>query len=74
MDVEIGTEAAQLPEKEYKNGILLAVYTYMTLHPDPIWFPYILRNFFIIVFFPCIFPWTNIIAAQMNIKKRENIG
>jgi hypothetical protein len=36
MDVEIGTEAAQLPEKEYKNGILLAVYTYMTLHPDPI--------------------------------------
>ena len=27
MNVEIGTEAAQLPEKEYINGIFLAVYT-----------------------------------------------
>jgi hypothetical protein len=26
MNVEIGTKAAQLPEKEYINGILLAVY------------------------------------------------
>jgi hypothetical protein len=26
MNVEIGTEAAQFPEKEYINGILLAVY------------------------------------------------
>jgi hypothetical protein len=26
MNVEIGTEAAQLPEKEYINGIFLAVY------------------------------------------------
>jgi hypothetical protein len=25
MNVEIGTEAAQFPEKEYINGILLAV-------------------------------------------------
>ncbi len=25
MDVEIGTEAAQFPEKEYINGIFLAV-------------------------------------------------
>jgi hypothetical protein len=25
MNVEIGTEAAQFPEKEYKNGIFLAV-------------------------------------------------
>jgi hypothetical protein len=27
MDVEIGTEASQFPEKEYINGILVAVYT-----------------------------------------------
>jgi hypothetical protein len=26
MKVEIGTEAAQFPEKEYINGIFLAVY------------------------------------------------
>ncbi len=26
MNVEIGTEAAQFPEKEFINGILLAVY------------------------------------------------
>jgi hypothetical protein len=27
MSVEIGTEAAQFPEKEYINGIFVAVYT-----------------------------------------------
>jgi hypothetical protein len=27
MNVEIGTEAAQFPEKEYANGIFVAVYT-----------------------------------------------
>jgi hypothetical protein len=27
MNVEIGTEAAQFPEKEYINGILVAVHT-----------------------------------------------
>ncbi len=27
MSVEIGTEAAQFPEKEYTNGIFLAVYS-----------------------------------------------
>jgi hypothetical protein len=27
MNVEIGTEAAQFPEKEYINGIFLAVFT-----------------------------------------------
>jgi hypothetical protein len=27
MNVEIGTEATQFPEKEYINGIFLAVYT-----------------------------------------------
>ncbi len=26
MNVEIGTEAAQFPEKEYINGIVVAVY------------------------------------------------
>jgi hypothetical protein len=26
MNVEIGTEAAQFPEKEYTNGIFIAVY------------------------------------------------
>jgi hypothetical protein len=26
MNVEVGTEAAQFPEKEYINGIFLAVY------------------------------------------------
>ncbi len=28
MNVEIGTEAAEFPEKEYINGIFLAVYIY----------------------------------------------
>jgi hypothetical protein len=27
MNVEIGTEAAQFPEKEYINGIFVAVYS-----------------------------------------------
>ncbi len=31
MNVEIGTEAAQFPEKEYVNGIFVAVYI-KTLH------------------------------------------
>jgi hypothetical protein len=31
MNVEIGTEAAQFPEKEYINGICLAVYEYHTV-------------------------------------------
>jgi hypothetical protein len=30
MNVEIGTEAAQFPEKEYINGIFLAVHKYLT--------------------------------------------
>jgi hypothetical protein len=30
MNVEIGTEAAQFPEKEYINGIFLAVYIQIT--------------------------------------------
>ncbi len=29
MNVEIGTEAAQFPEKEYISGIFLAVQTYL---------------------------------------------
>ncbi len=29
MNVEIGTEAAHLPEKEYINGILVAVYCWV---------------------------------------------
>jgi hypothetical protein len=28
MNVEIGTEAAQFPEHEYKNGIFVAVHTF----------------------------------------------
>jgi hypothetical protein len=28
MNVEIGAEAAQFPEKEYINGIAVAVYTF----------------------------------------------
>jgi hypothetical protein len=28
MNVEIGAEAAQFPEKEYINGIAVAVHTY----------------------------------------------
>jgi hypothetical protein len=36
MNVEIGTEAAQFPEKEYINGIFVAVYThtYTVRHPS----------------------------------------
>jgi hypothetical protein len=30
MNVEIGTEAVPLPEKEYINGIFLAVYDFAT--------------------------------------------
>ncbi len=29
MNVEIGTEAAQFPEKEYINGIFLAVHVHV---------------------------------------------
>jgi hypothetical protein len=29
MNVEIGTEAAQFPEKEYMNGIFVAVFVYL---------------------------------------------
>jgi hypothetical protein len=32
MNVEIGTEAAQIPEKDYINGIFLAVRTKLTKH------------------------------------------
>jgi hypothetical protein len=32
MNVEIGTEAAQLPEKEYKNGIFVAVFLHAPLN------------------------------------------
>ena len=32
MNVEIGTEAAQFPEKEYINGIFLAVYSAEATH------------------------------------------
>jgi hypothetical protein len=31
MNVEIGAEAAQFPEKEYVNGIAVAVYTKLDL-------------------------------------------
>jgi hypothetical protein len=31
MNVEIGAEAAQFPEKEYINGIFLAVYLLLTI-------------------------------------------
>jgi hypothetical protein len=31
MNVEIGTEAAQFPEKEYINGIFLAVYNVLLI-------------------------------------------
>ena len=33
MNVEIGTEAAQFPEKEYINGIFVAVYIIKTEIP-----------------------------------------
>ncbi len=35
MNIEIGTEAAQFPEKEYINGIAFAVYPFLaiTLYP-----------------------------------------
>ncbi len=33
MNVEIGTEAVQLPEKEYINGIFLAVWISRSLFP-----------------------------------------
>jgi hypothetical protein len=31
MNVVIGAEAAQFPEKEYKNGIAIAVYMWISL-------------------------------------------
>jgi hypothetical protein len=33
MNVEIGAEAAQFPEKEYINGIAVAVYNTITICP-----------------------------------------
>ncbi len=38
MNVEIGTEAAQFPEKEYINGIFLAVH-HIEEELDPDWEP-----------------------------------
>ena len=35
MNVEIGTEAAQFPEKEYTNGIFVAVWIYFECLPMP---------------------------------------
>jgi hypothetical protein len=35
MNVEIGTEAAQVPEKEYTNGIFVAVYFSQASTPSP---------------------------------------
>ncbi len=35
MNVEIGTEAAQFPEKEYINGIFVAVWIYFGCLPMP---------------------------------------
>jgi hypothetical protein len=35
MNVEIGAEAAQFPEKEYMNGIAVAVYYNDTEHVCP---------------------------------------
>jgi hypothetical protein len=32
MNVEIGTEAAQFPEKEHRNGIFVAVYLLLPLY------------------------------------------
>jgi hypothetical protein len=34
MNVEIGTEAAQFPEKEYISGIFLAVWPYKVAYPN----------------------------------------
>jgi hypothetical protein len=31
MNVEIGAEAALIPEKEYKSGIFVAVYAYLMI-------------------------------------------
>jgi hypothetical protein len=41
MNVEIGAEAAQFPEKEYINGIAVAVWLtlYIVFVGPPGWFP-----------------------------------
>jgi hypothetical protein len=36
MSVEIGTEAVQFPEKEYINGIFVAVYVTILRHVLPL--------------------------------------
>jgi hypothetical protein len=36
MNVEIGAEAAQFPEKEYINGIAVAVYAEHTVFRSPV--------------------------------------
>jgi hypothetical protein len=43
MNVEIGTEAAQLPEKKYINGIFVAVNGSKAIiqFSDPFWFRFL---------------------------------
>jgi hypothetical protein len=58
------------------SHILESRSSYMTLHPIPSEFPLILRKccfFFFSVFFPFYYYKGEHSAAQMNMKKRENI-
>ncbi len=64
MNVEIGTEAAQFPEKEYINGISLAVQTVLQVHKHEIIFGpdqgYIVpkaRSYRIFRIFHFVFDW-----------------
>ncbi len=54
MNVEIGTEAAQIPEKEDINGIFVAVHVFVDLngeHPSAIMYSTVLSIFFLASFF-----------------------
>jgi hypothetical protein len=68
MNVEIGTEAAQFPKKEYINGIFLAVcLSYFILAQSPFFF----NSSFFLLFFLLFhqFPFFPLLASQNKVAK-----
>jgi hypothetical protein len=64
MNVEMGTEAAQFPEKEYINGIFLAVYASILSNPGEV----------ILIILVILFGIAFIGAVLKYVQLRKNIG